>query len=59
VAKLIILSIIIMTFAVPIYLSGAPQPRRSLQRAQLILFLYMFVWAYLCVRWYPQLTPLQ
>ena len=58
-AKLIILSIVLISFALPIRLAASPHPRRTLRRMQTIVFVYIFVWAYMCVRWYPQLVPLK
>jgi hypothetical protein len=59
VAKLIILSIIIMTFVVPAFLAASPRPKQALKRTQAIMLVYIVIWAYMCVRWYPQLVPLK
>jgi hypothetical protein len=58
-AKLIILSILIVSIAVPAWMSGSPQPQKALSRAQWIIVLFVFVWAYLCLNWYPTLVPLK
>jgi hypothetical protein len=58
-AKLIILSIVLVSFGVPIWLSSSPQPRRALGRAQWVILAYIFVWALMCVRWYPQLVEVK
>lgn len=58
-AKIIILSIILVSFGVPLWLAAAPRPRQALRRVQWILFVYIVVWAFLCLRVYPQLVPLE
>ena len=58
-AKMMILSIVLVSFGLPIYLSARPQPMRTLKRMQGILFLYILFWAYLCLHWYPILVPLK
>ena len=58
-AKLIILSIVLVSFALPIYLSTAPQAAKTLKRVQLWMCMFIIVWSYLCLRWYPILVPLK
>jgi hypothetical protein len=58
-AKLIILSIVLMTFGVPIYLASKPRPLANLRRVQWILFTFIFLWAYMCTRWYPAIVELK
>lgn len=58
-AKLIILSIVLVTFAVPIRFAVAPSPRAALRKVQVVLFVYIVVWAYLCLHWYPALVYLE
>jgi|HubBroStandDraft_4_1064222.scaffolds.fasta_scaffold1842662_1 hypothetical protein len=58
-AKLIILSIVLVSFVLPIYLATASHPVRTLRRMQGIMFLYILFWSYLCLHWYPILVPLQ
>ncbi|MGO9838160.1 MAG: hypothetical protein ACLP1X_28595 [Polyangiaceae bacterium] len=58
-AKLIILSIVLVSFGVPVWLSDSTQPRRTLRRVQGILLGLIVVWAYLCLHWYPRIVPLQ
>jgi hypothetical protein len=58
-AKLIILSIVLASFAVPLRLSTAAQPRRALRRAQGIMLVCIVIWAMMCLHWYPALVPLQ
>jgi hypothetical protein len=59
VAKLIILSIVLVSFAVPMWLAASAQPRRTLRRVQRIILVYIVVWAFLCLYWYPDLVSLQ
>jgi len=59
VAKLIILSIVFVSFCVPIWLSGQAKPRRALRRTQRIIFFSILVWAYLCLHWYPALVQVE
>ncbi len=56
-AKLIILSIVIVSFAVPIWLSTSPKPKRALRQMQWIILGFIVVWAYMCLHWYPELVP--
>jgi hypothetical protein len=58
-AKLIILSVVIMSFAVPSLLATSPRPRAALRRAQFIVLAFIVVWGLMCVRWYPDLVPLK
>jgi hypothetical protein len=58
-AKLIILSIVLVSFAVPVWFSTSVQPRRALRRAQRIIFVFIIVWAYMCIHWYPRLVPIE
>jgi len=56
--KLIILSVILVNTIIPIALSHMSAPRKWLPRSQLITTLYICLWAYMCMTWYPQLVPL-
>lgn len=58
-AKLIILSIVLFSFAVPVRLSTARQPRRALRRSQTLVLVYIVVWAVMCLKWYPNLVSLE
>jgi hypothetical protein len=59
VSKLILLSIIIVSYMVPVWLAKSAQPRRALRRVQWIVFAFIIVWAFLCTRWYPELVELK
>lgn len=58
-AKLIILSIVLVSFAVPMRLARARRPRSALRRAQGIVLAFIVVWAVMCLRWYPQLVSIE
>jgi hypothetical protein len=59
VTKLIIFSIVIVSFALPVWLSPASRPRRTLRRLQWTMLLLVIVWAYMCLKWYPHIVPLR
>lgn len=58
-AKLILLSIVFVSVGMPIALSGSRSPRRALRQVQWFTVLFVFVWAYMCITWYPALVPLE
>ncbi len=58
-AKLIILSIVLVSFGVPVWLSRAPQPRRALRKAQWLVLAFIVIWATMCLKWYPRLVFIQ
>ncbi len=58
-AKLIIFSIVLVTFGVPIWLSAAPQPRLALRKTQRLLLGYIVIWVLMCVYWYPSLVHVE
>jgi hypothetical protein len=57
--KLIILSIVLVSFAVPVRLSTNAHARTALRRVQWIVFVFIVVWAFMCLWWYPRLVFLQ
>jgi hypothetical protein len=57
--KLILLSLFLVSFAVPIRLSTRAAPHTALRRAQWITIAYVFLWAYLCVSWYPHYVSIE
>jgi hypothetical protein len=59
VAKLIIFSIVLVSFFAPVWASTAPRPKRTLRRLQWGMLLFCFVWAYMCLKWYPDLVELK
>jgi hypothetical protein len=59
VAKLIILSIVLVSVIVPIVFSNGRSPRQSLRRAQWVVLAFIAVWTYLCTSCYPALVPVE
>jgi hypothetical protein len=59
VEKLIILSVVLMSFVAPVWASTASRPRRTLRRLQWGMFLFFFAWGYMCLKWYPTLVELK
>ncbi len=58
-AKLMLLSIVLVCVFVPAILAPRRSPRRSLRLAQIVSVGFVVVWAYMCIAWYPQLVPLE
>jgi hypothetical protein len=58
-AKLIILSVLLMSVALPTRFSTAPNPRKALRKTQLLVGLFVVVWGFLCLNWYPVLVPMK
>lgn len=58
-AKLILLSIVLASMAIPIRLCARPSPKRALKRAQWTIVALVVLWAFLCIVWYPALVPLE
>jgi hypothetical protein len=59
VSKLIILSIVLTSFALPALFSTSARPRRALRRVQWMMFAFIVFWSYMCLHWYPDLVPLK
>jgi hypothetical protein len=59
VAKLILLSVVLVSMIIPIRLCTRPSPKRALRRVQWTIVAFVFVWAFLCIVWYPALVPLE
>ena len=58
-AKLIILSILIVTVLLPASMSSSLQPRKALRQVQGLVVAFVIVWGYMCLHWYPELVPLK
>lgn len=58
-SKLILLSIVLVSFIVPVRLCTRGTPRRALRRAQWITVAFVVVWAFMCIVFYPQLVPIE
>ena len=56
-AKLILLSIILVTVGLPMVLSTRSSPKRTLRTIQIVCLAFVFVWAWMCLTIYPQLVP--
>jgi hypothetical protein len=59
VAKLIILSILLVTVLVPAWMSSSSQPRKALRRVQGLVVVLVILWGYMCLHWYPALVELK
>jgi hypothetical protein len=57
--KLIVISILLVTFVAATWFSNAKSPKSALRKAQWIVVVYVFVWGYMCLNWYPQLVPVE
>jgi hypothetical protein len=58
-AKLILLSIIILSVALPMTMAARPKPQATLRRVVLIMVFVIVVWSQLCLRVYPSYVPLE
>ena len=58
-AKLIILSILLVSIGVPGWMSGSKHPRKALRQAQMTVVAFVVVWGYLCLHVYPELVQLK
>jgi hypothetical protein len=58
-AKLIILSVVLVSFALPVWLAATPMPRRTLRRIQWLVFAYVLLWSFMCLYWYPTLVEVE
>ncbi len=58
-AKLILLAIVLFTSIVPLAVSSSANPRRMVRRVQIWTIVCVFVWAFACRVWYPQLVHVE
>jgi hypothetical protein len=58
-SKLIILSVVILSVAVPMAVSSRPKPQAALRQVVYIMIFAIFVWSQLCLKLYPQYVPLK
>ena len=56
-AKLILLSIVLVTVTIPMILSTRKSPKRTLRTIQIISLVFVVIWAWMCLTIYPQLVP--
>jgi hypothetical protein len=57
--KLIILSVVLVSMAVPSWLAASAKPRKGLRRVQGIVVLFVVLWGYMCTHWYPNLVQIK
>jgi hypothetical protein len=57
--KLIVLSVLLVTVVTSTWQSTARAAKSGLRKTQWITALFIFVWAYMCLNWYPQLVPVE
>jgi hypothetical protein len=55
-AKLILLLLILFSTLVPIFAAGTKTPKKTLRTVQIATVIMTFVWAYLCVTYYPTMV---
>jgi hypothetical protein len=58
-AKLIPLSMILMTLVLPIVFSERPRPHRSVRVLQAVMLAFVLVWGILCITVYPQYVKVE
>lgn len=58
-SKLIILSVVILSVAVPMMMSARPKPQATLRQMVYIMIFAIFVWSQLCLKLYPMQVPLK
>ena len=58
-AKLIPLSVIIMSVVIPMLLAGRSKPNANLRLILLLLVGYIFIWTQLCLRVYPNYVQIE
>jgi hypothetical protein len=56
--KLILLSVLIASIALPIILAERPRPRATLRLLVVLMICVIVVWSQLCLRVYTVLVPL-
>jgi hypothetical protein len=58
-SKLIILSIVILSVALPMTMATRSRPQATLRQVVLLMIFGIFVWSQLCLKIYPQYVPLK
>ena len=56
-AKLILLSIVLVTVAIPMILATRKSPKKTLRTIQIISLVFVCIWAWMCLTIYPQIVP--
>jgi len=57
-ANLILLLLILFSTLVPLFVAGSKSPKRTIRNVQIATVVMTFVWAYLCLSYYPQLVTI-
>ena len=57
-AKLILLSVIIASIAIPILIAERPRPQATVRFLTILMIVIIVVWSQLCLWMYPTLVPL-
>lgn len=57
-SKLILLSLVIVSVVVPMSFATRKTPRSALRTSQIITALFIIVWTFMCLYWYPRLVPI-
>ncbi len=55
-ANLILLLLILFSTLVPLFAAGTKSPKRTMRKLQIATVFMTFLWAYLCLTYYPQLV---
>ncbi len=58
-AKLILFSILLVTVFAATRFSTVKAAKQGLRKVQWITMVFVFLWAYMCLTWYPQLVPVE
>jgi hypothetical protein len=58
-SKLILLSVVILSIALPMVVAARPKPQATLRQVVFIMVFAILVWSQLCLRVYPQYVPLK
>jgi hypothetical protein len=58
-AKLILLLLILFSTLVPLFAAGSKSPKRTMRTVQVATAIMTFVWAYLCLAYYPQMVSIE
>ena len=57
--KVILFSILLVSVFAATRFSTARVARKGLRNVQMIVTVFVFVWAYMCLNWYPALVPVE
>jgi hypothetical protein len=57
--KLILFSILLVSVFAATRLSTTRVARKGVRNVQMICGIFVFIWAYMCLNWYPALVPVE